>query len=574
MRGAVRVLWMQAAPGNLFGPPLCAALMAGLQAAMADRQTTAVVLASALRGPGQGFSGGMDLADLGRDWPEQNTTPATIARLLLEADLPVIAALHGPALGAGAEIALAARARVAAPDLRFGLRDVLIGRLPMAGATQTLPRLIGAVQALRLLGQGGSLPAADALAMGIVDVVTEGDLLAAALAMAAAPPPAGRAPGLRDGRGYQAGIAQARADGVMPELVNCIEAAQLLPLAQGLDYEAEAASEVAARPEAAALRHLMMAEMRMVVDLAGGKAVQRLGLWGAACWPLVLPALRAGIEVVLADDDREALVKAVERLALTQEEQVAAGQLGAAARDQEWARLRPAVALDALVGLPLVVAGKPGPQGRVLYLGGHDDLGPDAARLHLVAPGVAELQVGQGPRNAWQTAAATLRQMRIRLAVTQAVPAQGCGRALVGAAQQACLWLIGQGASREAVAQALAGVMRMPLPKGEGDGRSAMAAAAMKDRVLGAVAAEAARLLEQGAVRRAGVLDALAVVGLGMPRHAGGPLFAADQRGLLLLRRDLMQWQNDHPVWAPSALLDRLVSQGARLSDAEPDAAP
>lgn len=569
MRGGVRLLWLTAAPGNLFGPALCAAVLAALRGGWDDPSTQAIVLASGLRGPGQGFSGGMDLADLGAPWPANTPGPADIARLILTTDKPVIAALHGPALGAGAEIALAARARIAAPDLRFGLRDVLVGRLPMAGATQTLPRLIGAVEAIRLIGKGISASAAEAVAMGIVDRVAEGDLAVAAMAMARQLPGAGRAPGLRDGRGYQLAIAQARTtgetDAAQVALVDCIEAAQLLPFAQGLDFEAAAAAAIAERPEAAALQHLMTAEMRMAADLAGGHPVLTIGLWGAATWPLILPALRAGLAVVLADDDRPALLAAVERVALAQEDQVTAGRLTPAARDLEWARLQPAVAADDLSGCGLILAAKPGVAGPVVQFGSGAG---DGVRMMLVAPGFAEMQVPDAQRGLGRMAAATLRLMRLRLAVTQNAPVASVAHAVVMAAHQACRALHRQGVAADQIRQALAPVMRVALPK---DAVSAapllhMPADAIRARVLGAVAATGARLLEQGAVLRAGTLDMLAVTALGMARTSGGPLFGADRRGLIILRRDLMQWQQDDAVWAPAALLDALISQGKALA--------
>ncbi|MGL4321830.1 MAG: enoyl-CoA hydratase/isomerase family protein [Paracoccaceae bacterium] len=331
-KGDVRLVWLLAPPGNLFGPALCAALMDTLKAALNDAQIRAVVIASGLRAKGQGFSGGVDLADLGQVWPQGVATPADIARLIYAAPVPVIAALHGPVLGAGAELALAARGRVATPDMRLGLRDVLVGRLPMAGGTQTLTRLIGAAEALRLIGQAGSIGAGDAMAMGAVDQVVEGDeLISAAVAMALAAPGADRSPGLRDAKGFQAAVVAGRqaadGDAVKLALLDCVEAAQLLPLEQGLAFEAELAAEIAARPEAAALQHLMTSEMRMVVDLVGGQPARRLGLWGAGTGPLILPALRAGLDVVLADNDRPALLQAIEKVALAQEEQVQAGRL-------------------------------------------------------------------------------------------------------------------------------------------------------------------------------------------------------------------------------------------------------
>jgi 3-hydroxyacyl-CoA dehydrogenase len=90
-------------------------------------------------------------------------------------------------------------------------------------------------------------------------------------------------------------------------------------------------------------------------------------------------------------------------------------------------------------------------------------------------------------------------------------------------------------------------------------------------RVIAATVAEGARLLMQGSVPRAGTLDALAVTALGMPRSLGGPLCMADQRGLLVVRRDLTRWQQDHAVWTPPALLHELVAQGRPLRGVDMD---
>ena len=549
--------------------------MAALQQALAGDQMQGIVLASGLRAPGQGFSGGSDLAGLGRPWPRDVPKPADITRLMLAAPCVVVAALHGPTLGAGAEIALAARGRVAQADLRFGLRDVLVGRLPMAGATQTLPRLIGATEALRLLGKGPSIPAAEALAMGLIDAVCDGDLLDAALAMVHTPPAAGRAPGLRDGRAYQVALAQARVAGASVDLLRCLEAAQLLPTEQGLDFEAEVAADVLQRPQTAALQHLTMAEMRMAADLHGGQPVPRLGLWGAAGGPLIWPALRAGMTVVLADDDGAALVAAVEKVAIAQSAQVAAGRMSVAEQDANWARLIPAHNPDALAGLPLVIAAKPGMAGQHLQFGHWPGAADHTPRLHLIAPAFAELQVLQAPRGWALMAAATLRQMRMRLGVTQAPPAHGAARALVLAAQQACRCLLMHGIPGDRLQDSLKDHLHVPLPASGVVAQSTtwadMEPQAIRHRIMGAIAAEGARLVMQGVVRRAESLDVLGGVALGMPRHLGGPLFATDQRGLMLLRRDLQLWQRDHAIWAPPALLDRLVSTGARLCEVDSD---
>jgi 3-hydroxyacyl-CoA dehydrogenase len=559
MRGTVRVLAIDAPPANMLDPALRTALLAALTAALADAQVSAIVLT----GQGRGFSSGCDLTELGR---QTAPTVAEIAHVMLAADKPVIAALHGGTFGAAAELALAARARVAAPDLRFALRDGLAGHLPSAGATQTLPRLVGAAEALRLIGQAIVLTGAEAQAMGVVDGLAEGDLLAAALALAVAPPSADRTPGLADGRAYQTAIKAARMVGggtLQTKLVDCVEAAQLLPLLQGLDFEAEAVAEVSAAPEAGALQYAMLADMRMAADMAGGVAVDSIGFWGAACLPLIWPALHRGLQVTVADDDREALVAALEKVALAQETEVQAGRLDRAVRDAEWARLTPGVDAAALAGCGLVIAAKPGAIGPVVHFGGHDS-GPG---LLLVAPAVGELQLRAADRVLGTTALATLRRMGLRLAVTAPEPRMGVVRSLARAARTALASLAAQGVAADVLAAGIKGWLSVAIPEASGQGR--LTRAEVTQRVLAAMAAEGARLLAAGAVRRASDIDALAMAAMGMPRAFGGPMFRADRRGLLLLRRDLQVWQADHAVWAPHPMIDRLLSDGRGFGDGD-----
>jgi 3-hydroxyacyl-CoA dehydrogenase len=98
---------------------------------------------------------------------------------------PVIAAIHGTALGGGLEVALCAHYRVAVPSARVGLPEVALGLLPGAGGTQRLPRIVGVEAALDMVTSGRHVPAKQALAMGLVDeLVEEGKLLEGALAFA------------------------------------------------------------------------------------------------------------------------------------------------------------------------------------------------------------------------------------------------------------------------------------------------------------------------------------------------------------------------------------------------------
>src|SRR6185436_13426313 len=98
---------------------------------------------------------------------------------------PVVAAIHGTALGGGLETALCCHYRVAVPSARLGLPEVALGLLPGGGGTQRLPRVVGVERALDLVTSGRHVPAKDALAMGLVDgLVEEGKLREGALAFA------------------------------------------------------------------------------------------------------------------------------------------------------------------------------------------------------------------------------------------------------------------------------------------------------------------------------------------------------------------------------------------------------
>src|SRR5277367_4813659 len=98
---------------------------------------------------------------------------------------PVVAAIHGTALGGGLEVALCAHYRVAVPSARCGLPEVNLGLLPGAGGTQRLPRIVGVERALEMMTSGQHVPAKECLAMGLVDeIVDEGNLRGGAIAFA------------------------------------------------------------------------------------------------------------------------------------------------------------------------------------------------------------------------------------------------------------------------------------------------------------------------------------------------------------------------------------------------------
>ena len=500
-------------------------------------------------------------------------------------------ALNGSTLGPGLELALAAHGRMASPAAQLGLPEIGLGLVPEAGATQRLPRLIGAAAALKLMLEPSPLSATQALTIGLVDQVVEGDLRAQACAFAeamadglngAAPlKTSDRRDGLRDGKAYHAAIVAERtryAGSPLPaplRLIECVEAAQLLPLEQGLAFEAAAYDALVHTPEAQGLRHAFYAERRAAVPPAalagvGAGKLASLAVWGAAepAADLVGQALAAGLRVSLIDPSREALVAALQKIASRQEAAVTEGRLTPEARDADWARLSTGSA--AIGGVDLVLnnadMSPPLEDGAipVIALGALPARGAGTRvgiSVALAAGLVAELAAGADAPLAVQAMGLALgRRLGWKLVFTG--PGGPIDRRLRAALSAAVAQLETEGLTRPTIAAALGsfgiGVSaRGPLPKPPPEAKRVL------DACLAALANQGARLISEGVALRPLDVDAAAVLHGIFPRWQGGPLFQADKRGLLVLRADLKRRAEAAPqIYAPDALFDRLIADG------------
>lgn len=510
---------------------------------------------------------------------------------------PVAVLVEGLASGRGAELLLAAHLRLATPAARICFPALHLGRLPQSGALLRLPRSVGAEQSLRLIRAGKPVPAVEALAIGLLDQVLdqEGpdavqDAARRALAALDAPRRSlSRDAGLRDARRYLATLAEARsagpAPGLAPEaetaLIDCLEATLLLPVAQGLGFAATKVEEIARTGDAAALTYLHRAELRAAAvpqALAAfeAAAVRHLGVAGAdpALAGLVLTALARGLAVTVTDPARDRLVAFLETLAARQEAAVKAGQMTAAQRDADWARLSPGLDAKALVDTGLIVAasgeGLPHPTATLpVLVAGRGDLPQGAFRLVLTGR-MAELALpASSPGQAALTAWAFLRRMGLQVVITGQQTAVGIAGRLSIAGGAAVRAMTEMGVSPEAIRAALGGFGQAlgQLPPSSGPSRT-ISEQEILHRWLGALANEAARLMQAGVVANASDIDLVAVAGLGFPRRRGGPMHQADQRGVMIVRRDLAMWQADAPVWAPVGALDALVSLGRGFAGA------
>src|SRR4030095_16328064 len=188
-RGNVLVVTVDNAPVNA----LSADVRRGLADAIEAAQTDSAVAAVLIVGAGRNFIAGADIREFGKP-PVPPALPDVCNRIEASAK-PVIAAIHGAALGGGLEIALAAHYRVAVPSAKLGLPEVSLGLIPGAGGTQRTPRLIGVAAALDLMLSGRPRDASQARALGLIDrlgqsedALGEGMAYALALLAEAAPP--------------------------------------------------------------------------------------------------------------------------------------------------------------------------------------------------------------------------------------------------------------------------------------------------------------------------------------------------------------------------------------------------
>lgn len=267
----IAVVTLDQPPVNALSAPI----RAGLWEVFSRIDSNDDIKAAVLTATGALFSGGADIREFGAK-PRDPSLPHLCDKIE-SCRKPVVVAINGRALGGGAELAFAGHYRLAAPDGRIGLPEVSLGLVPGAGGTQRLPRLVGAELALRLMISTQSVDAGGARRIGLLDGIVEGDLASGAMTFAqslvargAGPRPTrARRDKMADGRAYQAAVAKARSALAgnplfAPHLVvDCVEAAALLPFDAGMAFEADAFARCLSHTQSVALRHVFVAERKV-----------------------------------------------------------------------------------------------------------------------------------------------------------------------------------------------------------------------------------------------------------------------------------------------------------------------
>ncbi|HEX6092104.1 MAG TPA: 3-hydroxyacyl-CoA dehydrogenase NAD-binding domain-containing protein, partial [Dongiaceae bacterium] len=357
-------------------PPVNAlshAVRAGLQTAFEEAEAAgskAIVLNCA----GRTFFAGADISEFGK--PPADPWLPQVLQTIESCAVPVIAAIHGTALGGGLETAMACHYRVAAPDAKLGLPEVTLGLLPGAGGTQWSPRLIGVEAALDLMISGKPIGAGKALEAGLVDRIAEGDLLQAALAYAAELIESGSVPRRTSDlpvrtehlpQGYfaatRAAVAkQTRGLPAPQRIIDCVEAAASKPFAEAVALERKLFMELMMSPESAGLRHVFFAERQAakIDDLPKGaplRDVKSVGIIGAGTMGggIAMNFAAAGIPVTVLEISREALDKGLAVVRKNFERSAQKGRLTAGQVERYLGLIRGTTSYDDLESVDLAI---------------------------------------------------------------------------------------------------------------------------------------------------------------------------------------------------------------------------
>ncbi|KOF17653.1 3-hydroxyacyl-CoA dehydrogenase [Ensifer adhaerens] len=347
---------------------LSAHVRSGLVAALDHAASLPAIAGVILTGAGSTFIGGADIKEFGKP-PVEPMLPEVIDRIE-SFDKPVVSAVNGAALGGGCEIVLGCHGRIAGEKASFGLPEVKLGIVPGAGGTQRLPRLIGQVAAIDLIGTGRAVKAGEAVTLGLADGIATHPVVAAiALVHECAEKPLRRTGMIRvpptDPAAVSAAeakvLARARGQSAPAEAVRLVKAAGELNLRQGLAEERATFLRLRDSGESAALRHVFFAERaagkvegldkvspRKIVTVA----VVGTGLMGSG---IAVAALTSGHRVIALEQTQEAAASGRARIAETLDRTVRSGRLTADGRDDCLARLQTTAQAADLAKADLVI---------------------------------------------------------------------------------------------------------------------------------------------------------------------------------------------------------------------------
>jgi 3-hydroxyacyl-CoA dehydrogenase len=350
--GELAVITIDSPPVNALSHAVRAGLMDALQSATNDPSVSAIILAAR----GTVFVGGADMTEFGA--PRKAPVLNTVCDAIEQSDKPVVAAIHGAALGGGCELAMAAHARVAGPRAEFALPEILLGLMPGAGGTQRAPRLMGVDVGLPWMLSGRRMSAQDALTHGLIDRVSDdpfGEACACARTLIVTTPQGGHprqtsVPGTPEEQ--RAAIAASRSNlpraaGALPAAAHIIAAVELActqPHGATAEQQATLFAACLQSAESRALVHLFFAERAAATEAAGdgiARTIEHVGVVGGGTMGagIAQALLDAGLRVSLVEQDAVRSQRAHDTVATAYATLQSKGRLNADATADRLARL-------------------------------------------------------------------------------------------------------------------------------------------------------------------------------------------------------------------------------------------
>jgi 3-hydroxyacyl-CoA dehydrogenase len=365
--GEVLILTVNNPPVNALSWHVRDGLGAGIDAALADESVKAVLLIC----DGGTFIAGADITEFGK--PPQGRNFLDVLAAFEDATKPVIAAIHGTALGGGLETALVCHYRIAVPSTKLGVPEVALGLLPGGGGTQRLPRVVGIEQAAIMCSLGAPISAAKALEFGLVDALAaEDNLKADALAfartcIAKGPRPTRDMPvtgdlgiiakleaeNARKWKGFDAPYANLR----------CVAAAAAnANIDDGLKYEREEFVKLMSGSQSKAQQYMFFAE-RQAAKIDGLpkdtplRSIKKVGVIGAGTMGggITMNFLSAGIPVTIVEMAQDALDRGVALIRKNYEASAAKGRFTQDKVEAMMGILTPSLSMEDLADCDMVI---------------------------------------------------------------------------------------------------------------------------------------------------------------------------------------------------------------------------
>ena len=371
--GEIGVVTINSPPVNALSADVRNGLRDGVAKAAADPEVKAIVVICA----GRTFIAGADIAEFGK--PPSGATLPELQGVLEGGPKPIIAAIHGTALGGGFEMALMCHYRVAVPSAKFGFPEIKLGLIPGAGGTQRLPRLIGVEKALDIILSGAPFSAQEALQWGVVDaLVEEGQLREGALGFARKVIDTHMPPRkIRDldekieaARGHPEIFEKVRRDHAKKfrgfeawqSALRAVQVAVDLPFDEGMKFERQAFLDLIPTEQSRAQRYVFFSERKVwkIADVPEDTPVlpiRKVGVIGAGTMGggISMNFLNAGIPVTIVEAAQDALERGVATIRRNYDNTAKKGRMAAADVEARMRLLSPGLDLGVLSDCDLVI---------------------------------------------------------------------------------------------------------------------------------------------------------------------------------------------------------------------------